>query len=121
MIRRPPRSTRPDTLFPYTTRFRCRVMPLAGGRFVIQGFGKVGGPLAFLLHSAGMRVVAVADVGGAVLNEGGLDAMALSDHVAAKGTVAGFAGGESISGDSIWRSEEHTSELQCASRMPSSA
>src|SRR3546814_887058 len=77
-------------------------MPLAGSRVVIQGFGKVGGPLAFLLHSAGMRVVAVADVGGAVLNEGGLDAMALSDHVAAKGTVAGFAGGESISGDSIW-------------------
>src|SRR3546814_16645434 len=25
MIRRPPRSTRTDTLFPYTTRFRARV------------------------------------------------------------------------------------------------
>src|SRR3546814_3671136 len=25
MIRRPPRSTRTDTLFPYTTRFRCWV------------------------------------------------------------------------------------------------
>src|SRR3546814_17791898 len=24
MIRRPPESTRPDTLFPYTTLFRCR-------------------------------------------------------------------------------------------------
>src|SRR3546814_17917343 len=24
MIRRPPRSTRPDTLFPYTTLFRCQ-------------------------------------------------------------------------------------------------
>src|SRR5690606_18166482 len=67
-------------------------MPMAGSRVVIQGFGKVGGPLAYLLHSAGMRVVAVADVGGAVANEGGLDAFALSDHVAAKGTVAGFAG-----------------------------
>ena len=28
-------------------------LPLAGRRAVIQGFGKVGGPLAFLLHSAG--------------------------------------------------------------------
>src|SRR3546814_8645982 len=27
MIRRPPRSTRTDTLFPYTTLFRSRVVP----------------------------------------------------------------------------------------------
>ena len=40
-------------------------------------------PLAFLLSSAGMRVVAVSDVGGAVLNEGGLDPGELADHVAA--------------------------------------
>ena len=77
-------------------------MPMAGSRVVIQGFGKVGGPLAFLLHSAGMRVVAVADVHGAVANEGGLDAGALSDHVAATGTVAGFGGGEMIPANSIW-------------------
>src|SRR3546814_8710903 len=31
MIRRPPRSTRTDTLFPYTTLFRSRA-PCAGGR-----------------------------------------------------------------------------------------
>src|SRR3546814_14767028 len=32
MIRRPPRSTRTDTLFPYTTLFRSRPLdPLAGG------------------------------------------------------------------------------------------
>ena len=54
-------------------------MALAGRRAVIQGFGKVGGPLAFLLSSAGMRVVAVSDVGGAVLNEGGLDPGELAD------------------------------------------
>jgi glutamate dehydrogenase (NAD(P)+) len=77
-------------------------LPMAGSRAVIQGFGKVGGPLAFLLHSAGMRVVAVADVGGAVANEGGLDAGRLSDHVAATGSVAGFPGGETISAEAIW-------------------
>src|SRR3546814_15827580 len=31
MIRRPPRSTRTDTLFPYTTLFRSKVRPGAGG------------------------------------------------------------------------------------------
>src|SRR3546814_6667155 len=30
MIRRPPRSTRTDTLFPYTTLFRSTVAPTAG-------------------------------------------------------------------------------------------
>jgi glutamate dehydrogenase (NAD(P)+) len=77
-------------------------MPMAGSRVVMQGFGKVGGPLAFLLHSAGMRVVAVADAGGAVLNGGGLDAGALADHVTATGSVAGFSGGEAISAEAIW-------------------
>jgi glutamate dehydrogenase (NAD(P)+) len=75
---------------------------MAGSRVVIQGFGKVGGPLAYLLHSAGMRVVAVADAGGAIANEGGLDAGALSDHVAATGSVAGYTGGEAMSAEAIW-------------------
>ena len=77
-------------------------LPMAGSRAVIQGFGKVGGPLAFLLHSAGMRVVAVGDVGGAIANEGGLDVGLLSDHVAATGSVAGFSGGEAISAEALW-------------------
>jgi glutamate dehydrogenase (NAD(P)+) len=77
-------------------------IPLTGSRVVLQGFGKVGGPLAFLLTSAGMRVVAVGDVGGAVANEGGLDVGALADHVASSGSVAGFPGGEVISSDALW-------------------
>src|SRR3546814_7289826 len=32
MIRRPPRSTRTDTLFPYTTLFRSPSSPFKGGR-----------------------------------------------------------------------------------------
>jgi glutamate dehydrogenase (NAD(P)+) len=82
--------------------FREMGMPLVGSRAVVQGFGKVGGPLAFLLASAGMRVVAISDIGGAVLNEGGLDVGDLADHVAETGSVAGFAGGEPISADGIW-------------------
>ena len=82
--------------------FRELGLPLVGSRVVLQGFGKVGGPLAFLLSSAGMRVVAICDVGGAVINEGGLDVGDLADHVAETGSVAGFGGGESISADAIW-------------------
>src|SRR3546814_10786407 len=43
MIRRPPRSTRTDTLFPYTTLFRSNALlflPRAGG----DSFGGVGQP-----------------------------------------------------------------------------
>src|SRR3546814_6758567 len=39
MIRRPPRSTRTDTLFPYTTLFRSHVLARPGGRddlFLVQ-------------------------------------------------------------------------------------
>ena len=69
---------------------------LTGKRAVIQGFGKVGGPLAFLLSSAGMRVIAVSDIGGCVVNEGGLDIAELADFATKTGTVAGFPGGDEI-------------------------
>ncbi len=65
-------------------------MPVAGARVALQGFGKVGGPLAYLLSSLGVRVVAVGDYAGAVMNPAGLDVAALAGHVKATGTVAGF-------------------------------
>jgi glutamate dehydrogenase (NAD(P)+) len=80
-------------------------LPLVGRRAVIQGFGKVGRPLAFLLHSAGMRVVAVSDVHGAVMNPGGLDVAGLSDHASLHGTVAGFAGGDPIDAADVFSVE----------------
>jgi len=76
--------------------------PLVGARAVLQGFGKVGGPLAFLLRSAGMRVVAVGDVDGAVWNPGGLDVARLADHARAVGTVAGFDGGVALDPAELW-------------------
>jgi glutamate dehydrogenase (NAD(P)+) len=82
--------------------FGALEMPMAGARAVIQGFGKVGAPLAFLLASAGMRVIAVSDVGGAVHNPGGLDPLALSDHVAKTGSVEGFDGGDVIGDEDLW-------------------
>ena len=85
--------------------FAALGMESRGARVVVQGFGKVGGPLAFLLWSAGMRVVAVADIGGAVHNPGGLDVGLLSDHVTEAGTVAGFSGGHAIDSQELWSVE----------------
>src|SRR3546814_19398488 len=52
MIRRPPRSTRTDTLCPYTTLFRSDV--------VLVGVGWTGGILAKGLAEAGYAVVGLA-------------------------------------------------------------
>ena len=77
-------------------------LPMTGARAVIQGHGKVGGPLVYLLSSAGMRVVAVTDIGGGVHNPAGLDPVALASHVSRHGTVAGFELADPIEADDIW-------------------
>jgi glutamate dehydrogenase (NAD(P)+) len=69
-------------------------IPVAGSRVALQGFGKVGGPLAYLLSSLGVRVVAVGDYAGAVANSAGLDVAALAGHVRSHGTVGGFPLGD---------------------------
>src|SRR3546814_13254739 len=74
MIRRPPRSTRTDTLFPYTTLFRSpdRVRPDSGGRHGksrldnvhAQVFELVGDlQLFFQVHGTAGRLLAVAQRG----------------------------------------------------------
>src|SRR3546814_6037702 len=50
MIRRPPRSTRTDTLFPYTTLFRS-IQEQVAGSLVIQSQSP-GGIVALGLHDA---------------------------------------------------------------------
>src|SRR3546814_3661808 len=45
MIRRPPRSTRTDTLFPYTTLFRSRAQGLLGRLRRVKGGGRGAGQM----------------------------------------------------------------------------
>src|SRR5947209_6356875 len=85
--------------------FAAVEIPFVGSRAVLQGFGKVGGTLAFLLSSAGMRMIGISDAGGAVYSPGGIDTLALSDQVAETGTVAGFAGAEAIDEADMWALE----------------
>ncbi len=77
-------------------------MDVSKARIAVQGFGNVGGVAARLFAQGGARVVAVQDHGGTVYREAGLDVPALLAHVAAQGSVAGFAGGEVLPNDQFW-------------------
>src|SRR3546814_2440597 len=87
MIRRPPRSTRTDTLFPYTTLFRSRAITATG---VLARPLKHGSEWGFQRLTGGKTVV-VCDVG---------------PPPPARLSRTGHA-----------RSEEHTSELQSLMRI----
>src|SRR3546814_10476685 len=98
MIRRPPRSTRTDTLFPYTTLFRSSCGCNVPSRFLFRPFSE------FLFRGAGRRrcrydAVAPAKFRGAG-QSGPRDlasaAMRLNKYISETGL----------------RSEEHTYELQ---------
>src|SRR3546814_17950131 len=94
MIRRPPRSTRTDTLFPYTTLFRS-----AGVLFGALGTGlmlpALIGFIAFFATSQGAVIwVYISEI--------------FPTPVRARGSALGA---------STHRSEEHTSELQSLMRI----
>ena len=77
-------------------------LDVPSARVAVQGFGNVGGVAAKLFAQTGARVVAVQDHGGTVYREAGLDVPALLAHVAAVGSVAGFASAESLANDLFW-------------------
>src|SRR3546814_2685168 len=91
MIRRPPRSTRTDTLFPYTTLFRSHDVIVAGD---MPGLGH-----GIVAHA---QPVGHHHQSGAQLGR----RIVVHQH-AAEGVVA----------DLPLRSEEHTSELQSLMRI----
>src|SRR3546814_127220 len=72
MIRRPPRSTRTDSLFPYTTLFRSLLqqvqVPVAGGGYVplssVAEIKVVDGPNQISRENGKRRVVVQANVRG---------------------------------------------------------
>src|SRR3546814_2606690 len=95
MIRRPPRSTRTDTLFPYTTLFRSNVVPVhrrRGWREDDFQFAVVGSEVAARVLYGLCRFLAVLRVD--------------DDFADAFGDR-----------DQAIRSEEHTSELQSLMRI----
>src|SRR3546814_8647111 len=115
MIRRPPRSTRTDTLFPYTTLFRSvGPVQLAADGAVVAGRlrAAVGGRV---LHADGAITAAAArhadrDMAD-ILADGGAGAAELQRS---GDRHAGRGHGEALRER---RSEEHTSELQSLMRI----
>ena len=77
-------------------------LKIEGARVAVQGFGNVGGTAARLFCEVGARLVAVQDHTGTIVNEGGIDAAALQEHVKNTGGVAGFAGTSVLSNDDFW-------------------
>jgi len=67
----------------------------------VQGYGKVGRGVAFLLHDAGLKVMAVSDQFGGVYDPRGLDLAALEAHVDSTGSVVGFPGARPISNEEL--------------------
>ncbi|MCO5315745.1 MAG: Glu/Leu/Phe/Val dehydrogenase [Solirubrobacterales bacterium] len=69
---------------------------LEGKTAVVQGFGKVGSVAALELARRDAKVVAVADIDGAVRNENGLDIEALIEWYGQGNPVSEFPGGEAM-------------------------
>jgi glutamate dehydrogenase/leucine dehydrogenase len=65
-------------------------MRLEGSRVAIQGFGKVGMNLARMLFAAGAKIVAVADISGAYVNERGIHVERVAWHQESYGLLDGL-------------------------------
>src|SRR3546814_9119422 len=107
IIRRPPRATRTDTLFPYTTLFRSAA--IAGG-FILNAM-----PCVFPILS--LKALSLARSGeserAARTEALAYGAGVILTCVALGGIILILRAG----GESVGRSEEHTSELQSLMRL----
>ena len=90
---------------------KCLGLSIDEVSVAIQGYGKVGGHAAQLLHDAGCRVVAVSDVEGGLYRERGLDPEAINRHKVEAGTVVGFPGAEPITNEELL-------EIECDVLVP---
>lgn len=62
----------------------------------VQGFGNVGSWTAKLFCDAGVKVVALSDVFGAIYNPDGFDCYAVDKYVKETGSVVGYPGSKAI-------------------------
>ncbi len=88
----------------YITQRACRDfgIPLQGASVVLQGFGNVGSWAAKYLHDGGAKIVAIADVDGALINEKGIDIPALLAWAKEKRGLGGFPGADVFAKERIF-------------------
>ncbi|MBZ5553025.1 MAG: Glu/Leu/Phe/Val dehydrogenase [Acidobacteriia bacterium] len=68
---------------------------------VIQGYGNAGSIAAYLLHDLGVKIIAVSDSRGGILNTQGFDPRKVLEFKNQTGSVVGFPGTEPISNEEI--------------------
>src|SRR3546814_1357362 len=105
MIRRPPRSTRTATLFPYTTLFRSRDLGIDRRRH-FRGCG---------IGPRGRRTGAAAGDQAARLDRGDCEIRITAGHARPERMAVLLCIGQAD--QAALRSEEHTSELQSLMRI----
>jgi len=85
-------------------------MTYKGSDIVIQGFGNVGRYAALDSYERGAKVIAVNDLGGAIINPNGINIPELFKYTAKNDSVAGFGGANKLSQDIL--------ELKCDVLIP---
>src|SRR3546814_3763333 len=113
MIRRPPRSTRTDKLFPYTTLVRSQVLQQDLHRIGQAGDVELLAQLGQACVGVGLAVDVEAGAGGEGIAHGA------NTPVAGAGNPGGWPEGLGIPTDR--KSTRLNSSHQCAPRMPSPA
>src|SRR3546814_6426293 len=115
MIRRPPRSTRTDTLFPYTTLFRSFLQLVLPVRVVALGRASAGAAPAC---SSSHRFAAAGPSRSILRRYSALFLEKAACRSACETCRDGVVRGGALD---LLRSEGHTSELQSPMRIPSAA
>src|SRR3546814_8771303 len=115
MIRRPPRSTRTDTLFPYTTLFRslCLVIQIVTGIVLVMHYT----PHISMAFDSVEHIMRDVNYGWLLrymhANGASMFFIAVYIHIF-RGL---YYGSYKAPRELLWRSEEHTSELQSLMRI----
>lgn len=68
---------------------------------VVQGYGNAGSIAAYLLFDLGVKIIAVSDSRGGIMNSHGIDPRKVLEFKEKTGSVVGFPGTEKISNDEI--------------------
>jgi len=89
-------------LFTIREAARLRDLPLQGATCAIQGYGNVGSFAHILGHEQfGLKVIAVSDEFGGIINPNGLDPQMVGQHMRQNGKVSGCPGTEAITNQEL--------------------
>lgn len=85
---------------------------IEGKSVIIQGFGNVGYHSAKFFHENGVKVIAIAEYDGGILNENGLDIAKLKEFRDETGSITNFGGAKTVKDSKLLM------ELECDILIP---